>query len=171
MVLTDIEIDENSPSEDERAAVAVLRQHRSSQHIAPDYEVRNHCKLDALLTTSMQDEEAPRDVQYRQKTRSNQSPVLSTPHTEQHCPSEDERVALAVVRQHRSSRHIVPDSEVRNHCKLDALLTTSMQDEEAPRDVQYRQKTRSNQPPVPSGANTEQHHVIQDDNEEALVSN
>src|SRR5271170_3147378 len=97
--------------------------------------------------------------------------VLTDIEIDENSPSEDERAAVAVLRQHRSSQHIAPDYEVRNHCKLDALLTTSMQDEEAPRDVQYRQKTRSNQPPVPSGANTEQHHVIQDDNEEALVSN
>ena len=66
MILTNFLIDEVSPSEDERAALALIRQHRSSQHIVPA-EVRNHCKLDALLTTSMQDEGAPLDVQSHQK--------------------------------------------------------------------------------------------------------
>ena len=132
MVLTGLQIDEVSPSKDERAALAVLGQGRSPQHIVPDSEVRKQRKLNALLTTGMQDEEAPHDVQYRQKTPFNQPPAPSAINTNQRRPSADGAAARC--------------------------------------NAQYREKVRSNhrQPPVPSSANR---HVIQDDNQEALVSN
>ena len=104
MVLTGLQIDEVSPSEDERAALAVLGQGRSPQRIVPDSEVHNQHKLNALLTTSMQDEEAPHDVQYRQKTLFNQPPAPSAINTNQRRPSEDGAAARCNAQYHEKIR-------------------------------------------------------------------
>jgi hypothetical protein len=76
LVFPELQIDEVSPSEDERAAESFLR--NGSAHVVDDL-VRYFVQNVIQLTSSIQEESAPRNVlaQYHRKNHSNKPPELS----------------------------------------------------------------------------------------------